>query len=57
MIACGAWGSCNPYIFDYDDDGNSYLIFDRDQGTAEISENLCAGLEVSVQGCPTNWIK
>jgi ferredoxin len=54
MIACGAWGSCNPYIFDYDDDGNSYLIFDRDQGTAEISENLCAGLEVPVQGCPAN---
>lgn len=56
-IACGACGSCAPDIFDYDDDGISYVILDNNQGITAISENLCDDLEDAIDGCPTDSIK
>ncbi|MGF6947579.1 ferredoxin [Neobacillus sp. B4I6] len=56
-IACGACGSSAPDIFDYDNEGISYVILDNNQGTTEISASLCNDLDDAVEGCPTDSIK
>ncbi|MFD2616378.1 MULTISPECIES: ferredoxin [Terrilactibacillus] len=56
-IACGACGSAAPDIFDYDDEGISFVIPDDNEGTAEIAESLYEDLIDAYEGCPTESIK
>ncbi|OES43485.1 ferredoxin [Domibacillus iocasae] len=56
-IACGACGSAAPEIFDYDDEGISYVISDNNQGTSQIPEELHDDLADACDGCPTDSIK
>ncbi|HEY9578208.1 MAG TPA: ferredoxin [Pseudobacillus sp.] len=56
-IACGACGASAPDIFDYDDEGISYVILDDNEGTAEVPEDLFDDLEDAAEGCPTDSIK
>ena len=56
-IACGACGASAPDIFDYDDEGISYVILDENEGTAEVPEDLFDDLEDAAEGCPTDSIK
>jgi len=55
-IACGACGCAAPNIFDYDDDGTSYVKLDKNQGTAEIPEDFLEDVEDACDGCPTESI-
>lgn len=52
-IACGASA---PDIFDYDEEGLAYVIFDENKGTAEVPLELHEDLEDAFDGCPTNSI-
>ncbi|KKB35943.1 ferredoxin [Bacillus thermotolerans] len=56
-IACGACGASAPDIFDYDDEGLSFVILDDNQGKAEVPEELYDDLEDAMEGCPTESIK
>ncbi|GLY09198.1 ferredoxin [Bacillus badius] len=56
-IACGACGASAPDIFDYDDEGISYVILDDNEGTAEVPEDFLDDLEDAADGCPTESIK
>lgn len=56
-IACGACGASAPDIFDYDDEGISYVILDENEGTAEVPEDLHDDLLDAMDGCPTDSIK
>ncbi|MFJ7832165.1 ferredoxin [Peribacillus sp. NPDC097284] len=56
-IACGACGAVAPEIFDYDDEGISYVILDENEGTAQVPEDLIDSLEEAHEGCPTESIK
>ncbi|KMY55538.1 MULTISPECIES: ferredoxin [Bacillaceae] len=56
-IACGACGASAPDIFDYDDEGISYVILDDNEGTAEVPEEFFDDLEDAAEGCPTESIK
>lgn len=56
-IACGACGATAPDIFDYDDDGFSFVILDGNEGTAEVPDDFLDDLEDAIDGCPTDSIK
>jgi len=56
-IACGACGATAPDIFDYDEEGLSYVILDDNEGTAKVPEDLYDDLEDACEGCPTESIK
>lgn len=56
-IACGACGAAAPDIYDYDDEGLSFVILDNNQGTAEIQSELEDDLIDAFEGCPTESIK
>jgi ferredoxin len=56
-IACGACGSVAPEVFDYTEDGLSYVKVDDNKGTAAISEDLIEDLLDACEGCPTESIK
>ncbi|MFK2826342.1 ferredoxin [Bacillus sp. B190/17] len=56
-IACGACGASAPDIFDYDDEGLSYVILDDNEGTAQVPDDLIDDLEDAADGCPTESIK
>ena len=56
-IACGACGAAAPDIYDYDDEGISFVILDDNQGTAEVPEELYEDMEDALEGCPTDSIK
>ncbi|MEK4030498.1 MULTISPECIES: ferredoxin [Bacillaceae] len=56
-IACGACGAAAPEIFDYDDEGISYVILDQNEGTMDVPEELIDDLEEAYEGCPTESIK
>lgn len=56
-IACGACGGVAPEIFDYDDDGISYVFLDQNEGTVHVPEDLIDCLEDAHEGCPTESIK
>ena len=56
-IACGACGAAAPEIFDYNDEGNAFVLLDENEGTAEVPEDLHDDLEDAVEGCPTDSIK
>lgn len=56
-IACGACGASAPDIYDYDDEGIAYSMFDNNEGTAVIPEELQEDLLDALEGCPTDSIK
>ncbi|NEU31905.1 ferredoxin [bacterium LRH843] len=56
-IACGACGSTAPGIYDYDEEGKSFVTLDNNQGTAEISEDLIDDMIDAYEGCPSDSIK
>ncbi|RST72966.1 ferredoxin [Siminovitchia acidinfaciens] len=56
-IACGSCGACAPDIFDYNEEGLSYVILDENTGMAEVPEELYDDLEDACDGCPTDSIK
>ncbi|MET3575112.1 ferredoxin [Bhargavaea ullalensis] len=56
-IACGACGAAAPDIYDYDDEGLSFVILDDNTGTAEVPEELLDDMEDACDGCPTDSIK
>ncbi|KAB7707341.1 ferredoxin [Bacillus aerolatus] len=56
-IACGACGSTAPEVFDYDENGLSFVMLDNNQGTAEVPDDLFYDLEDASLGCPTESIK
>ncbi|RWR10366.1 ferredoxin [Siminovitchia fortis] len=56
-IACGSCGACAPDIFDYDEEGLSYVILDDNTGTEQVPEELYDDLEDACDGCPTDSIK
>lgn len=56
-IACGSCGACAPDIFDYDEEGLSYVILDENTGTMQVPEELHDDLEDACDGCPTDSIK
>ncbi|WP_078408447.1 ferredoxin [Priestia abyssalis] len=56
-IACGACGASAPDIYDYDDEGISFVILDDNQGNVEIPESLVDDAADARDGCPTDSIK
>ncbi len=56
-IACGACGASAPEIFDYDDEGFSFVLLDNNEGITQVPEELLDDLEDAVEGCPTESIK
>lgn len=56
-IACGSCGACAPDIFDYNEEGLSYVILDNNTGLAEVPQELADDLEDACEGCPTDSIK
>jgi ferredoxin len=56
-IACGACGAAVPEIFDYNDEGISFVLLDENAGTAEVPEDLYDDLDDAMEGCPTESIK
>ncbi|MGX4202145.1 MULTISPECIES: ferredoxin [Bacillus] len=56
-IACGACGAAAPDIYDYDEEGLSFVIPDHNQGTAEVPDVLEDDLMEAFEGCPTEAIK
>ncbi|WP_227940192.1 ferredoxin [Alkalihalobacillus deserti] len=56
-IACGACGASAPDLYDYDDEGISFVLLDDNQGTAKVPEDLYEDMEDAQDGCPTDSIK
>lgn len=56
-IACGACGASAPDIFEYNDEGISFVILDDNQGNVEIPEILVDDVKDARDGCPTDSIK
>ncbi|SDI28766.1 ferredoxin [Alteribacillus persepolensis] len=56
-IACGACGETAPDIFEYDDEGLSFVHLDNNAGVKEVPEDLHEDLEDALDGCPTESIK
>ncbi|WP_102027165.1 ferredoxin [Salirhabdus sp. Marseille-P4669] len=56
-IACGACGTTAPDIFDYNDEGLSFVILDNNNGTSEVPADLIEDLEDAFDGCPTESIR
>ncbi|WP_240375947.1 ferredoxin [Bacillus piscicola] len=56
-IACGACGETAPDIYEYDEEGLSFVILDDNEGTVEVPEELLEDLEDAFEGCPTESIK
>lgn len=56
-IACGACGATAPDVFDYDDEGVSFVLLDNNQGTVEIPSVVVDDVVDALEGCPTESIK
>lgn len=56
-ISCGACGASAPDVFEYCDEGLSFVHLDDNEGTAEIPEELRDDVEDAYEGCPTDAIK
>jgi ferredoxin len=52
-IACGACGTAAPEVYDYDDEGIAFVIFDNNKGNIEIPEEFIEDAEDALDGCPT----
>lgn len=56
-IACGACGAAAPDIYDYDDEGISFVILDDNQGTVVVPDEFVDDMLDASDGCPTESIK
>ncbi|MFD1850517.1 ferredoxin [Oceanobacillus bengalensis] len=56
-IACGACGAAAPDVYDYDDEGLSYVMLDNNNGTATVPEEYEDDVYDAYEGCPTDSIK
>ncbi|PFN74868.1 ferredoxin [Bacillus sp. AFS076308] len=56
-IACGACFVTAPEVFDYDDNGISFVYFDKNQGNVEIPGELVDDVLEANDGCPSGSIK
>lgn len=56
-IACGACGAAAPEVFDYDDEGISYVIIDDNNGTKCVPKKCVDDVLDAYEGCPTDSIK
>jgi ferredoxin len=56
-IACGACGAAAPEIYDYDDEGISFVILDNNEGTAIVPDEYEDEMLDAFEGCPTDSIK
>lgn len=56
-ISCGACGASAPDVFEYCEEGLSFVHLDANLGTAEIPEDLVDDVEDACEGCPTDSIK
>lgn len=56
-IACGACGAACPKIFDYDEEGISFVKIDNNSATAKIPEELEEDVIDAFEGCPTDSIR
>lgn len=56
-IACGACGANAPKVFDYDDEGLSFVKIDNNSGTVKIKKKLIDDLMDAYESCPTLSIK
>lgn len=53
-FACGATASD---VFDYDDDGISFIVLEDNEGIVEIPDVLLDDAVDAFDGCPTSSIK
>ncbi|MED4228386.1 ferredoxin [Neobacillus cucumis] len=56
-IACGACFVSAPEVFEYDDDGISFVYLDKNQGNVEIPEESIEDVIEAYDGCPSGSIK
>ncbi|RST76497.1 ferredoxin [Siminovitchia acidinfaciens] len=56
-IACGQCGLIAPDVFDYTEEGYSFVTFDDNEGTGEIPDDLYYDVEDAAESCPTQSIK
>lgn len=56
-IACGACGATAPDVFDYDDNGISFVVLDNNKGIVEIPDVSLDDVVDACDGCPTDSIK
>jgi len=56
-IACGACGATAPDVYDYDEEGISFVLLDENQGNMSIPQELMEDVEEACDGCPTGSIK
>jgi ferredoxin len=56
-IACGACGASAPDVYDYNADGISFVLLDKNQGNAVIPDVLIDSVLDAFEGCPTESIK
>lgn len=56
-IGCGACGDVAPEIFSQDAKGNSHVLLDNNEGTAQVPEELYDDLYDAYEECPSESIK
>ena len=56
-IACGACGASAPEVFEYCDEGLSFVTLDNNTGTQVVPDDLKDDVEDACDGCPTDSIK
>ncbi|WP_366249551.1 ferredoxin [Terribacillus aidingensis] len=56
-IACGACGAAAPDIYDYDDEGLAFAVWDENEGIIPIPEIYHDEMMDAFEGCPTGSIK
>jgi len=56
-IACGACGAAAPNIYDFDDEGIAFVMFDHNQGTREVPEELWDEMDDALEECPTDSVR
>ncbi|WP_397316390.1 ferredoxin [Ornithinibacillus gellani] len=56
-IACGACGANAPDVFDYDEEGLSYVLLDENGGIKSVPTELEDDVLDAYEGCPSDSIK
>lgn len=56
-IACGSCGDIAPDLFDFLEDGTSYVILDDNSQRKEVPLELYDDLQEAIENCPTDSIK
>ncbi|PFJ05317.1 ferredoxin [Bacillus cereus] len=54
---CIACGSTAPDIFDYDEEGISFVILDNNGGTSSVLDDFMEDALDASEGCPNESIK